>query len=1178
MVLLLVIASIGFSSAQCEPFCDKIGTRAEGWYDSCTGELIKYDLCSGCTAVCREIGTREEGWYSSCDLSLIKLEKCSVNATPTPIPTRTAPTPTPTPVGINCDDYCSNGVYYYNGEYNRTTGKCEYQSYRCEHGCNEEGTACAAPPIYTQTPTITPIQVHCSIDTDGKDYFTKGRLGFYSFIGPSFLNPKTMELTQALHYKFFVEDTCSDEKTLIEYYCDVEECGSVSDLFMDYTIFDNTTGSLIPVDFNELNGYYCVVPPKSEPGKVASELHECVCGCENGACLPETDIDGDGVPDCIDEDADGDGIKNVADNCPYSPNYDQKDSDGDGLGDVCDICPFDKNNDEDKDGVCGDVDNCPTTPNPDQTDNEGPFAYWRFDYGYPVPTKKEMVLYDSGYSNNNGKFKTLKDQFENPLKYGVVDDSLYLDGSSYVIVQDDSKLIYGFPEKEITVEFWMKTTSNKKGTPISYASIGNDNEFTIHNYRNFEIFIAGFSIKTGVSANDGKWHHIAVTWESSTGKVKLFKDGKKVFEGVLAQGYLIDPRGILVIGQEQDSFGGDFDSDQAFIGYIDEVAIYGEALPADVIKKHYQASLNGSHYPQGDGIGSECDICDKAWDSKDTDGDGVGDLCDNCPAHPNPDQVDSDGDGVGDACDCIDSIKGPNEIGIDCGGICPPCNRCDLNVLPSHFDWRDYINLPPIRDQGSCGSCWAHSAVGTVEATLISHTGAPPYINLAEQFIVSCEDDCEFSIFGWCLYHSGTCDGGWAHKALSYIVNNGVPDELCFPYVASDVSCNNKCSDWKERVSGIVYRGKVSSNIDDIKRALICYGPLSAGSSKWEHAVVIVGYDDNSPICSQKYGKSGCWIIRNSWGVYNGWWKNKVWHVNGYAYIPYSGHSYSDLKNKVYYAIPADYALHVEFEEGEGLAAGDIDGDGKDEIILGDRSDYIWFYSLSDSPSSVSLDFEKWEEVAAGDLNGDGVDEIVHADRDDKFEVYSMAGGFKWLKKFNVDFEAGDDMEVGDVNGDGKDEIIHADRGDWIRIYDMNGEKLEEFKLDFEDEDRICVGDVNGDGKDEIVHGDTSDWIRIYNMYGTKLKEFKLDFEGRDGLQCGDIDGDGKDEIIHADRGDWLNVFDMNGNLLKSMKFNFEFGDGLAVGDVDGDGKDEIIHGDRGDSIHIINGDRRWYE
>jgi|GEM_PF-5859788 len=60
----------------CAPVCKAIGTRSEGWYDSCTDELIKFDSCA-CKAVCRGVGSDEEGYYSSCTGELIVRAKCS---------------------------------------------------------------------------------------------------------------------------------------------------------------------------------------------------------------------------------------------------------------------------------------------------------------------------------------------------------------------------------------------------------------------------------------------------------------------------------------------------------------------------------------------------------------------------------------------------------------------------------------------------------------------------------------------------------------------------------------------------------------------------------------------------------------------------------------------------------------------------------------------------------------------------------------------------------------------------------------------------------------------------------------------------------------------------------------------------------------------------------------------
>lgn len=111
----------------------------------------------------------------------------------------------------------------------------------------------------------------------------------------------------------------------------------------------------------------------------------------------DQDTDGDGVPQLQDncpntpnpgqEDMDGDGVGDACDNCPSTANANQNDTDGDGVGNVCDNCPNVPNTDQadgngngvgdacesdiDNDGVVDTEDNCPETPNPDQADADG---------------------------------------------------------------------------------------------------------------------------------------------------------------------------------------------------------------------------------------------------------------------------------------------------------------------------------------------------------------------------------------------------------------------------------------------------------------------------------------------------------------------------------------------------------------------------------------------------------------------------------------------------------------------------------------------------------------------------------------------------------------------------------------------------------------------------------------
>src|SRR5215831_10405154 len=123
----------------------------------------------------------------------------------------------------------------------------------------------------------------------------------------------------------------------------------------------------------------------SQCGAPKQEGGGCGCGCGCSVWVAMTD---DSKTLSYTDDADGDGIPDGYDNCPFTPNRDQKDSDGDGVGDACDNCPNVANRDQrnsfnakgpdgkpmgdacnkdiDVDGIPNPQDNCPYWPNADQ--------------------------------------------------------------------------------------------------------------------------------------------------------------------------------------------------------------------------------------------------------------------------------------------------------------------------------------------------------------------------------------------------------------------------------------------------------------------------------------------------------------------------------------------------------------------------------------------------------------------------------------------------------------------------------------------------------------------------------------------------------------------------------------------------------------------------------------------
>ncbi|KAL9975577.1 hypothetical protein ACROYT_G012753 [Oculina patagonica] len=95
----------------------------------------------------------------------------------------------------------------------------------------------------------------------------------------------------------------------------------------------------------------------------------------------------------------------------------------------------------------------------------------------------------------------------------------------------------------------------------------------------------------GISANDDKWHHICTSWENTAGSLKFYKDG------VLADtnfkvGHVIRSGGSLILGQDQDSLAGGFQSSQSFQGLMANLNVWDYVLCPEVIARMSNACLS----------------------------------------------------------------------------------------------------------------------------------------------------------------------------------------------------------------------------------------------------------------------------------------------------------------------------------------------------------------------------------------------------------------------------------------------------------------------------------------------------------------------------------------------------------------------------------------------------------
>ncbi|XP_074081065.1 neuronal pentraxin-1 [Macrotis lagotis] len=138
-----------------------------------------------------------------------------------------------------------------------------------------------------------------------------------------------------------------------------------------------------------------------------------------------------------------------------------------------------------------------------------------------------------------------------------------------------------------TICMWLKSNASPGvGTPFSYAVPGQANELVLIEWGNnpMEILINDKVAKLPFVINDGKWHHICITWTTRDGVWEAYQDGTQGGNGEnLAPYHPIKPQGVLVLGQEQDTLGGGFDATQAFVGELAHFNIWDRKLTSGEI-------------------------------------------------------------------------------------------------------------------------------------------------------------------------------------------------------------------------------------------------------------------------------------------------------------------------------------------------------------------------------------------------------------------------------------------------------------------------------------------------------------------------------------------------------------------------------------------------------------------
>ena len=244
----------------------------------------------------------------------------------------------------------------------------------------------------------------------------------------------------------------------------------------------------------------------------------------------------------------------------------------------------------------------------------------------------------------------------------------------------------------------------------------------------------------------------------------------------------------------------------------------------------------------------------------------------------------------------------------------------DAYELPSKFDLRTKGLVSSVKNQGGYGTCWAHAMLGSLETDRMAED---PHIDLSERYLGTYMVSEEYGD-GSIEFGSGANAG----DALGLLTNwIGAVSEAVAPYdeeYISDLSrkelqkqaelhvTNVHCFDFYDHetyqripVSEVFY-----DKINAVKRA-VCdghaiylslnfyeddaynpstnaiYSETDYGSN---HAVVIVGYDDDYPAenFNTSPGRNGAWLIKNSWGVNEG--------DNGFYWVSYYDNTIDEMQ------------------------------------------------------------------------------------------------------------------------------------------------------------------------------------------------------------------------------------------------------------------------------------------